>query len=472
MVEVFTYTYNEIFKQYKNISVPEYQRPYRWSNEKVDELLMDLEEFFITKPNTNLEYYMGGILFFHDNKARKFQIIDGQQRLTTLTLIQYLIEGVLQVNQNLAYNNHISFYNIKKNLTYLEEKRPLLDKLNQLNIFARLRFTIVISDSEDNAFAFFDSQNNRGVTLGADDFLKAYHLREVKSENLQEHLAQDWEKTVYNSQKEKKFESGLQHLFFKILYRARVWRGQSQSQLIPEDKDVLLKTFQKQTLKSPDGDVYMLFPGRVNQLHKWLFPKDDNTSEFLDERIENQSSLDLPFTIRQPIFKGHNFFKFSQKYHDIHQHLFSEKSTTEVSVIKAREYYCAIYTDKMSVYLRHYMQLCMVMYYDSFGEVEIDKAVKYFDYLIGSIRIEKFYVKKEAVKNSLIENNNNLLDVIANAYLPQEIFEFITVQSNVKSIYENKDLKDDNGVRNAYKNRVLFYFNKSTTTLKERLQWI
>ncbi len=56
MVEVFTHTYNEIFKQYKNISVPEYQRPYRWTTEKVDELLMDLEEFFITKPNPNLEY--------------------------------------------------------------------------------------------------------------------------------------------------------------------------------------------------------------------------------------------------------------------------------------------------------------------------------------------------------------------------------------------------------------------------------
>ncbi len=135
MVEVFTHTYNEIFKQYKNISVPEYQRPYRWTTEKVDELLMDLEEFFITKPNLNLEYYMGGILFFQDNKEKKSQIIDGQQRLTTLILIQYLLDGELQANQNLAYNNHISFYNIKKNLTYLEEKRPLLDKLSQLNFF-------------------------------------------------------------------------------------------------------------------------------------------------------------------------------------------------------------------------------------------------------------------------------------------------------------------------------------------------
>jgi len=470
MVEVFTNTYNEIFKQYKNISVPEYQRPYRWTTEKVDELLMDLEEFFITKPNPNLEYYMGGILFFQDTKERKSQIIDGQQRLTTLTLIQYLLDGELQANQNMAYNNHISFYNIKKNLTYLEEKRPLLDKLNRLNFFNRIRFTLILSDNEDNAFAFFDSQNNRGVTLGADDFLKAYHLREVHSEHLQEHLAQDWERTVFNSQKEKNFESGLQHLFYKILYRARMWRGQSQ--LIPEDKDILLKTFQKQTLKSPNDDVYELFPGRVNQRFKFLFPKDDNTSEFLGEEIENQNSLDLPFAIRQPIFKGHNFFKFAQKYHDIHQHLFSETSAAEVSVIKAREYYSSIYTEKMSVYLRHYMQLCMVMYYDTFGDAKIDEAVKYFDYLIGSIRVEKYYVKKEAIKNSLIANSNNLLDVIANAYIPQEIFEFITAQSKAKSIYENENLDNDYGVRNAYKNRVLSYFNQSKITLKERLQWI
>ena len=470
MVEVFTHTYNDIFKQYKNISVPEYQRPYRWTTEKVDELLMDLEEFFITKPNPNLEYYMGGILFFQDSKEKKSQIIDGQQRLTTLTLIQYLLDGELQPNQNLTYNNHISFYNIKQNLTYLEEKRALLDKLNQLNFFTRLRFTLILSDNEDNAFAFFDSQNNRGVTLGADDFLKAYHLREVHSEHLQEHLAQDWERTVFNSQKEKNFETGLQHLFYKILYRARMWRGQSQ--LIPEDKDVLLKTFQKQTLKSPNNDVYELFPGRVNQRYKFLFAKDDNTSEFLGEEIEIQNSLDLPFAIRQPIFKGHNFFKFTQKYHDNHDHLFAETSATEVSVIKARKYYYTIYTEKMSVYLRHYMQLCMVMYYDTFGDAKIDEAVKYFDYLIGSIRVEKYYVKKEAVKNSLIDNSNNLLDVIANAYIPQEVFEFIIAQSKAKSIYENENLDNDSGVRNAYKNRVLSYFNQSETTLKERLQWI
>lgn len=470
MVEVFAHTYNEIFKQYKNISVPEYQRPYRWTTEKVDELLMDLEEFFITKPNPNLEYYMGGILFFQDSKERKSQIIDGQQRLTTLTLIQYVLDGELQANQNLAYNNHISFYNIKRNLTYLETKRTLLDNLNKLNFFTRLRFTLILSDNEDNAFAFFDSQNNRGVTLGADDFLKAYHLREVHSEHLQEHLAQDWERTVFNSQKEKKYESGLQHLFYKILYRARMWRGQSQ--LIPEDKDVLLKTFQKQTLKSPNNDVYELFPGRVNQRYKFLFPRDDNTSDFFAEEIQNESSVDLPFTIRQPIFKGHNFFKFSQKYHDIHQHFFSETSATEVSVINAREYYYTIYTEKMSVYLRHYMQLCMVMYYDTFGDAKIDKAVKYFDYLIGSIRVEKYYVKKEAVKNSLIENSNNLLDVIANAYIPQEVFEFIASQAKVKSIYENENLENENEIRKAYRNRVLSYFNQSETTLKERLQWI
>lgn len=470
MVEVFTHIYNEIFKQYKNISVPEYQRPYRWTTEKVDELLLDLEEFFVTKPNPNLEYYMGGILFYQESKGKKFQIIDGQQRLTTLILIQYILKGELQPNQNLAYNNHISFYNIKKNLAYLEEKRPLLDKLNTLNFFNRLRFTLILSDSEDNAFAFFDSQNNRGVTLGADDFLKAYHLREVHSEHLQEYLAQDWERTIFNSQKEKKFESGLQHLFYKILYRARMWRGQSH--IIPEDKDVLLKTFQKQTLKSPNHDVYELFPGRVNQRFKFLFLKNDNTSEFLGEEIENRNSLDLPFVIRQPIFKGHNFFKFSQKYHEIHQHLFSETITTEVSVINAREYYYTIYTDKMSVYLRHYMQLCLVMYYDTFGDAKIFEAIKYFDYLIGSIRVAKYYVKKEAVKNSLIENNNNLLDVIANAYIPQEVFEFITSQAKVKSIYENENLENENEIRKAYRQRVLAYFNQSETKLKERLQWI
>jgi hypothetical protein len=469
MIKVFTHTYNEIFDTYANISVPEYQRPYRWSTEKVEELLIDLEEFFIKKPQLHLEYYIGSVLLFNNLKENKHEIIDGQQRLTTLTLLQFIINGSLETNQNLNFNNHISFGNIKDNIAYLEKRKDLLAKLNELNFLEKLRLTVIISENEDNAFAFFDSQNNRGVTLGADDYLKAYHLREVKSETLQEKLAQQWEQTVFKSQKENNYELGLLHLFYKILYRARKWKGQTQ--LIPEDKTPILNTFQKQTIENTNKDIYELFPGRVNQKFKFLKVNEDDSIQMLPEEVEEQQIVDFPFTLRQPIFKGHNFFQFAQKYHAIYKLLFYEPNVPE-SMMVARKYYNLIYTGRMTIYLRHYIQLCMVMYYDSFGDAQIDKAIQYFDYLIGSIRIEKYYVKKEAVKNSLMGGTSNLLDVIANAYIPAEIFDFIKEHNASKIIYEKENLEGKEGVRNAYKQSVLKYFDKSDIVLKERLTWI
>lgn len=470
MVKVYTHTYSRIFKEYSNISVPEYQRPYRWKPEQVEELLNDFEEFFIKKPVPNLEYYMGSILFFNNKRENTAEIIDGQQRLTTLTLIQYSIEGQLHANQNLLYNNHVSFYYIKKNLAYLEQKKDLLEKLQALNFLDKLRFTLILSNNEDNAFAFFDSQNNRGVTLGADDYLKAYHLRSVRSEELQEVLAQQWEQTAFLSQKENNKEAGLEHLFYKVLYRGRQWKGQSQ--LTPENKDEILKAFQKKTRSSTTPDFYELYPNRVNQKYEAVKIKSDDSVILLEKERCTEDKASLPFSLRQPIFKGHNFFQYTQKYHSIHQLIFSDNSTVSDMVKKAREYYNNIYTENMSVYLRHYMQLCMVLYYDVFGDQQLDAAIKYFDYLIGSIRIHKYYVKKEAVKNSLMECSNNVLDVIANAYLPEEVFDFIVEQNQPKEIYEKEKLENDTGVRNSYKRRVLTYFNRNEKTLKDRLSWI
>ncbi|MFB9864304.1 DUF262 domain-containing protein [Rufibacter immobilis] len=470
MVKVSTLTYNELFERHTNISVPEYQRPYRWSREKLEELLIDLEEFFIKKHNPKLEYYMGSLLFFNNDKEDALEIIDGQQRLTSLTLLYYVIEGSLSPSQNLLYNSHISFYHIKKNIAFLQQKRDLLLKLKERCFFDKVRFTFIVTGSEDNAFAFFDSQNSRGVTLGADDYLKAYHLRSVFSESLQETLAQEWEAAALTSQAENKAEFGLLHLFYKILYRAREWKGQTL--LISEEQDTILKAFQKKTLESAEANSYELYPSRANIKYRALVLHDDDSLGFLPYQDEPATLRDFPFSVRQPLYKGHNFFRFTQKYHAIHKLLFSNSVYSSSSLAEMKGYYDFVYTDNMSQYLRHYMQVCLVMYFDAFGEKQINTAIQYFDYLIGSIRIQKYYVKKEAVKNSLMSGSSNLLDVIANSYLPQEIFEFIAEQQTPQEIYDAEKLVEDKGVRDNYKKRVIAMYGKDAKTLKGRLSWI
>lgn len=71
--------------------IPDYQRPYAWGEEECQTLWEDLFEFAFpggdsTKFNKDEEYYLGPIVTFK-NQDGKLEIIDGQQRLTTLMLL-------------------------------------------------------------------------------------------------------------------------------------------------------------------------------------------------------------------------------------------------------------------------------------------------------------------------------------------------------------------------------------------------
>lgn len=65
-------------------TVPHYQRPFAWTNEQVDELWSDLLAAIDEKDE---DYFMGAVVLIHQGKGGKFSIIDGQQRIATLTVV-------------------------------------------------------------------------------------------------------------------------------------------------------------------------------------------------------------------------------------------------------------------------------------------------------------------------------------------------------------------------------------------------
>ena len=71
--------------------IPDYQRPYAWSENECQTLWDDLFSFSFPENNynkfdNNNEYYLGSIVTFKNNKG-EMEVIDGQQRLTTLLLL-------------------------------------------------------------------------------------------------------------------------------------------------------------------------------------------------------------------------------------------------------------------------------------------------------------------------------------------------------------------------------------------------
>jgi hypothetical protein len=456
--------------------VPNYQRAYTWNKEKVEELLADWKEYLQKEPTYS--YYMGTLLLFYDRDKKGYEIIDGQQRLTTLSLIYQTIKKEFLSGQDLVYNQKISAYNIANNFNFLNSKKEQLQQFNEADIFSKLDFTIIVSDNQDHAFSFFDSQNNRGVSLGVDDYLKAYHLRALP-EPLQAKRAKDWEAITFNAKKQDDHLLDLKHLFNEILFKIRKWRGQTTFPY--PNKNNVLGEFQKNTHKSDNDENFRLFPNRNNMRFQEIEVNNDGLN-FIS-REKPISIVEYPFAIRQPIYKGQNFFDFTEKYHSIFD-LFFNKSVKKTKAIQdSINFYNSIYTKDMSEYLRYYMQMCLVAYYDNFGEEKLFEATQYFDYYIGSMRLEKYYVRHEAIKNSLKNAELNLIDLIINAYLPSEVFGFIKGAKSINDVYwQKKFLNDKGNLKNSvierYIKRVCSFYlvdtknDKYLNEFKSRKQWI
>src|SRR6478735_1003669 len=67
--------------------IPKYQRPYKWENEQVEKLWDDIYEAF---ENDEQNYFLGSIITAKprdDEKSAYVDVVDGQQRLTTLMIL-------------------------------------------------------------------------------------------------------------------------------------------------------------------------------------------------------------------------------------------------------------------------------------------------------------------------------------------------------------------------------------------------
>ena len=72
-----------------NINVPYYQRPYRWDEFHISNLINDY--YKNKKENVSKEYFVGSVVLVEDSEiSNKYDIIDGQQRVTTVFLLNYL----------------------------------------------------------------------------------------------------------------------------------------------------------------------------------------------------------------------------------------------------------------------------------------------------------------------------------------------------------------------------------------------
>lgn len=203
------------------LTIPDYQRIYCWNDNNIKTLWNNLKEM----PD-ELDYHLGAIILQH--QADGCDIIDGQQRLVTLTLILRALgyEGnmplLLQRFKSLEACDNIA--NAKYVIQEIkgwdfDENYMLLKK-----ILKHLTFSVLLlkSNNLDLAYTFFSSQNSRGVRLSDYDILKAHHLRFLITNDSQaEHLARRWNTLSQDTDFDN--EPFIHKTLGLYLYRIRKW---------------------------------------------------------------------------------------------------------------------------------------------------------------------------------------------------------------------------------------------------------
>lgn len=85
------YPIRKIFSNDFNFTIPLYQRPYSWTTEQAGKLLDDLLSFIGPDTSVSIDslspYFLGSIVLIKSESQPDAEIVDGQQRLTTLTIL-------------------------------------------------------------------------------------------------------------------------------------------------------------------------------------------------------------------------------------------------------------------------------------------------------------------------------------------------------------------------------------------------
>ena len=172
--------------------IPDYQRPYVWSEDLALGLLSSIKRSF---KNGNSDEILLGHIILHI-EADAINIVDGQQRITTLALILKALgdNDVLFLNNKL---NILSHKALKRNFELLKlEWADTKDKERLVKyIKEKVKFTFVKTEDLDEAFLYFDTHNTSGRPLSETDLLKNHHLMfmdETKSKQLMLHYTKKW----------------------------------------------------------------------------------------------------------------------------------------------------------------------------------------------------------------------------------------------------------------------------------------
>lgn len=237
---------HKVFSSDFQFEIPDYQRPYSWQVEHAEELFDDLWAFWEQEDKSE-EYFLGSIVLIKGDASNRADVVDGQQRLTTLTILLAAIRDRLKDHPKWggAFDKYIMepgditldllpkprLFLRKKDREFFEQyiqqpggigEMAKLDtsryqdsKLNLINnarvfnrrfsdidddlvgqfgqfIIQKCLLVLVSTENFKSAYRIFSVMNDRGMDLAPSDILKANIISSI-GENERPRYTQLWE---------------------------------------------------------------------------------------------------------------------------------------------------------------------------------------------------------------------------------------------------------------------------------------
>ena len=100
------YPLSKIFSSEFDYVIPSFQRPYAWTEEEAGVLFDDLYDFYMTESDEE-QYFLGSIVLVKEEDKPLAEVIDGQQRLTTLTILFAVIASKMSEIKRSKFSEYI-----------------------------------------------------------------------------------------------------------------------------------------------------------------------------------------------------------------------------------------------------------------------------------------------------------------------------------------------------------------------------
>lgn len=256
----------------KRFVIPEYQRPYAWTDEQIQVLFDDLTEYTHNNTDDDDNPYFLGTIVSYENEDHEQEIIDGQQRITSLFLLlraiytklensgseadflksqiiptiwkqnpttgevnfekilitsrvmgsegnqefaNILITGIANKNSNSLYSKN--YILLQKLVDEYAAEQPLSFYNFISNILNRAILLPISADTQDTALTIFSTLNDRGLALSDADIFKAKIYNHL-DQNEKKYFIKQWQ-----TLEEEAINSGesIQKLFYYLMFYLR-----------------------------------------------------------------------------------------------------------------------------------------------------------------------------------------------------------------------------------------------------------